>query len=236
MGNLSKRDVNLLLVVLGLAIVLLTYFLVFTNFSDQTDALTAETDALRPRLAELQDYVENIPVFEAGILEATERIDAEKLGYVQQVRTEDLIMYAVMLEDEMGVSISSASFSPPVLLYEFDAPDAEGNTVHYQVLKTTMTLNAKFGYEPIKAAINRLYETADKTMLEDLSITFDVETGGLVGNVTIGKVFVTDGTYEYSPTKVPAGPFGNTNPFATITAPPEGEIIEGEEPVEGEAP
>ena len=236
MGNISKRDVNLLLVILGLAIVLVTYFLVFTKFNDEATALDAETESLKPRLYQLQDYEAGIPRFNEGISAATARIDEEKLGYAQDVRTEDLIMYAVMLEEEMGVQISAASFSPPTLISEFDAPDAEGNPVHYQAFKTAMTLNAKFGYEPLKEAINKIYETADKTMLEDISITFDVETGGLVGTVTISKVFVTDGSYVYSPTRVPAGPFGNTNPFATITAPPEGELIEGEEPGEVETP
>ena len=223
MGNLSKRDVNLLLVVLGLAIVLATYFLVYSNFTRQTETLNTEIVNLRPRLIQLQEHEANIPIYDLGIVDATTRINEEKQTYVQEIRTEDLIMYAVMLEDEMGISISSASFTPPTLISEFTAPNENGDPAYYSAYKVSMTLNAKFGYEPLKDAINRIYETVDKTMLDDVSITFDVETGGLLGNITISKVFVTDGTYVYEPTQVPVGASGTVNPFATITMPTEGD-------------
>ena len=228
MRNLSKRDINLLLIVIGLAIILLTYFLVFTNLSSQVETLNADTEQMRPRLTQLQDYAAAIPLFEEGILEASARIDEERLSYPEQVRTEDLIMYAVMLEEEMGVRISSASFNPPTLISEFYAPNAEGTLVRYQAYITSMAINSAFGYDPLKDAINRIYATADKTLLDDITLTFDGESGGLAGNMTISKIFVTDGSYVYSPTQIPAGPFGNTNPFATITAPVIGDVEDSE--------
>ncbi|MDR0838368.1 MAG: hypothetical protein LBN99_01850 [Oscillospiraceae bacterium] len=215
-GGISKRDINLLLTVFGLLITLAVYFLVFSRLTAAADALDAGTEALRPRLATLQAYLAELPEYEAGIRDRSALISSELAGYARQVRTEDLIMYAVMLESEAALDIASATFAEPVPVSEFSAPGADGAAVAYRAYSVSMTLNSQMTYAALKDAIDIINATPDRTLLDSLSVTFDSVRGGLIGTVTLSKVFITDGSYVYAPTVVPDGAYGNGNPFGTV--------------------
>jgi hypothetical protein len=216
LGQLSKRDVNLLLIVLGLGVTLAVYFLVFLDFTARAETLNAQTESLRPRLAVLRGYEAEVPSYNRAIREYADFIARELGNYAQEVRTEDLIMYAVMLENEMKLNIASASFTEPAAVSEFTLPDEDGAPLPYRAYAISMTLSSRMGYAELKNAIDRLYATADRTVLDAVSVTFDAATGGLVGTVTISKIFIADGSYVYTETAVPPGPLGNSNPFGTI--------------------
>ena len=217
MKNLSKKDLNVLLIALGIIILLLTFFLVVGNFNEKTEVLTAETESLIPRLSRLQEHETNIAFYNEQIKEAGDNITAEKQSYPASVRVEDLIMFAVNMEYETSAIIDAVNFNMPELLGDFDAPNADGEPVRYSVYRVSMDMGAKFGYEPLKQMISHIYNTREKTTLDSVSVSFDSGTGYLMGNVAISKIYITDGTEVYVPTDVPYGSFGTDNPFGSVT-------------------
>ena len=214
-SNRAKRDINIVLIIVGILGAVLLYFFLYTDFADRTEALNYDTQALTARLDELLEHEASVPMYNEKTREYAAQITTELGNYSQQVRTEDLIMYAVMLEDEMKLDISSASFTDPEVLSTFALPTADGN-ISFTAYSVSMTVNTRMGYSDMKDAITRVYTTQDRTVLDSLSIVFDGETGGLAGTITISKVFVDDGSYIYWPTDVPSGSLGNPNPFGTI--------------------
>lgn len=224
--RISKRDANLLMVFLGLLMVLVVYFVPVANYSEETEQLVAQTNALKPELAALEEHQRKIPEYNEGIEAAKVGIAAERDLYAEEVRTEDCIMYAVMLEREYELGISSASFVEPQAVKTLNSMNEQGQMADFTAYSTNMSLVCRMGYENLKQAINRLYQTADKTMLDSVSVSYDPETAGLVGTLNIAKLFVADGDYEYVPTPVEYGPLGTLNPFGTLTPPevPEGEV------------
>lgn len=231
--RISKRDANLLLVVLGLLIVLLVYFLPLANLNEETEAITAQANALKPRLAELQDHQSKVDIYNSGIEASKVIIAQEKTLYAPEIRTEDYIMYAVMLEEEIGLDISTASFTDAWVISSFQSPAEDGTApAEYTAYGVNMTVVCKMGYEEFKQAVNRINETADKTLLDNVSVSYDPETGELAGTMTISKIFLADGKYEYVPTPVEFGQLGTLNPFGTV-APQDIEVETTTEPEPG---
>ena len=231
--NLSKKDTNVLLIFFGLILAVLTYFFVVGKFNGMTEALDRETAALQPRLEELQGFEANLAVYNTGIKEATATITSEKKNYPESVRVEDLIMFAVNLREATGIEIDSVSFQLPVLLAEFDAPNADGEQTRYYAYTTSASMSTKFGYEPMKDALRKIATAEERAVLDTLSLSYDASTGGLAGSMTVSKIFITDGNYEYKPTDVPAGLLGTPNPFGTLVS-QSGVSVAQDEPAEDE--
>lgn len=216
MGGLSKRDVNILLIVFGLAVAIAAYFLLFLNFTSEADQLDAETAGMRPRIEQLRTYELSVPTYDEAIAVAKETIAAEKALYTDMVLTEDLVMYLVKLEKTFGLSIEAATFSEPELLSSFVAIDEAGESKVYYAFNVSMSLTTNIGYEALKSALTMIYETPDRTLLDTMTVAVDTERGDLAVSMVINKVFLNDGMYYYAPPDVPDGPIGTPDPFATL--------------------
>ncbi|GHV42025.1 hypothetical protein FACS189490_10090 [Clostridia bacterium] len=216
--SVSKRDINTLLIVLGLAILALSYFLPFRGFSAQTETVRAEIAALEPRELELEIHVRNVPAYNSGIT-LFAQIAAENLTrFPKSIRTEDLVMFVVDLEKEIGMEISSASFTEEQQIAAFDAKTEVGQRAagRYTAKAMTTKLSFRMGYQQLKDALTRITEDPERTALDSMGASYDATTGTLTGTMDITKAFVDDGTYVYEPTDVPEGNIGVNSPFGTL--------------------
>lgn len=220
--KIAKKDVNLLLAVLGVIVLLAAYFLLYTKFDEQAQAHNSRAAQLGPTLAALEEKQKNLDMYNASIEESSAVIDRELLLYKDDVRTEDMVMYAIKMEEDIGMTISTAAFAQPAKLSTFPAvikgEDGEEKTVEFSAYKVNMTVSCKMSYRGMKDAVAMLYAAPDRTVLDMMNVSYDSENGGLTGTMTLSKIFLTDGAAPYVPTEVPFGQYGNTNPFGTITA------------------
>ena len=216
--NLSKRDQKLLLVLLGIVIFVAAWMGVRSNYNAKAEALESQLSSLEPRLAELRGYKDSVADYESGIEEIASTVKTELNKFPNDVRTEDMIMYAAGLEEAIGLSVGSISFMPPELLSQFNVPtDGEGGTelVPYAALRTGLSISCELDYTQMKKLIGYIYSTPQRTTLESLSVSYNSETGGLTGSASLAKYFLSGEKYVYHPTIVPNVTQGTTNPFGT---------------------
>ncbi|GHU93629.1 hypothetical protein FACS1894208_03410 [Clostridia bacterium] len=220
--KISKRDANIALIILGVAVFIAGYFLIYNDLLDQAAVVRSEIAALTPRDIELSAHVERIPLYNRGIETFANAAKENLSRFPPRVRTEDLIMYAVGLETKPGMAIASASFSEPWLISEFDAKTEVGqpSAVHYAAYGMTLTISDRLNYDALKQAFDLIALDPERTSLENVSISYDSSTGELTGSMSINKHFVDDGRYVYVPTEVPAGRIGVTSPFGTFRPAP----------------
>lgn len=219
--RLSKQDIRLLLIVLGLLIIIFVYFIPVNNMNLEAEQYQAETAAMQPRLIELRDHYAKLGEYQSGIIEAAETFKSESALYPEQVRVEDFVMFAVMLEEDFGFEISGATFTDSVVLSNFTGIEESGDELlqtEYTAYCVEMTVSCRMDYSQFKDSVDRINATPHKTLLNTVNVSYDQETGGLVGTMTISKLFLTDGKYDYVPTDVPMGPVGLDNPFGTTVA------------------
>lgn len=219
--TISKRDAKLLLILLGIIILLVGYLAVYNPYVNKTEAVEAETAALQPELTELQGYYQNLDTYEAGIDSAAGTIDNEMANYPTDVRPEDLIMYAIKLEDKIGLSVSSISFSGAEDILDFQLPvkadDGTYSLRDVSAYSSGMTVNCNLGYQQLKDMIDYIADTEHRTSLDTVSVNFNSEDGKLIGTATINKYFVAGADETYVPTEVPNVPLGTDDLFGTFS-------------------
>ncbi|MEG2382894.1 MAG: hypothetical protein RSB39_04845 [Oscillospiraceae bacterium] len=223
MMKISKRDQKLLLIIAGLVAFLAVYFGIYNTYNAKTAALEAEASALAPRLEELRGYYKNLSSYELSNSKVAETVHTELAKFPSDVRSEDMVMYATELEKNVGLTIDSISFLPPERVLSFEVPkETNGVTtlVPVAALKTGFSVTCGLNYLQFKNLVKYIYNTPDSTTLESVGISFNAETGGLVGNVAVSKFFVSSGDYVYKPTEIPEVPMGAGNPFGTFTVAP----------------
>ncbi|GHV33554.1 hypothetical protein FACS18949_07800 [Clostridia bacterium] len=231
--RLTKRETNTILITLGLGIFAAGYFLVYSDFTKQTQAVQDEIAILAPRSAELEAHVSRIPLYNMGIEAFAEAAKENLSWFPPSVRTEDWIMYSVGLETDTDMEISSASFSDPAELASFTAKTEVGGSASlYRAYGTTLNITNRLSYSDLKKTLDLITSNPERTALESVSVSYDASGGILSGTMTISKTFVDNGSYVYTPTDVPYGSVGVDSPFGAAAASPnaeEGEAVEQNE-------
>jgi hypothetical protein len=240
--NLSVRDQKLILILLGIVIFIGVYLGVYSNYDKKAEALEQEMAALQPRLSELQAYRDKSEEYRRGIDEAKEIISAELGQYPNDVRSEDMLMYAVELENEVGLNVSSAAFTEAEYIMDLrsvrEKADGSYETVAVSAYRSSMDVACSLTYPELKNTIEYINYTPYCTRLNSLAVSYDAETGELTGSVKIDKYFITGLDDTYYETYVPPMPLGTSNIFGTILPPPAAEpeaseVIVPEEPTPG---
>jgi len=215
MKGISKRDLNLILMLLGIMAIVLTYFMIFSKWEEETAAMQAQYSALVPQRDALLEHERKIPEYNAAIAEAELLVAEELEHYAPIVRVEDMIMYAIDLETRFNMAIPNLSFSDAVTLRDF-AVMRGGEEVTYSAKSASMSFPCTVTYENLKKAIDYIYATPYRTQLNSLSVTFDNNLGGLSANMSVTKIFIDDGSGAATDADVPQYPLGNENPFNTV--------------------
>lgn len=220
--TISKRDTKLLLMLLGIIILMATYLAVYNPYISKTEAVQAETAAIKPELTELEGYYENLSTYQAEIESFRQTIEDELKNYPTQIRPEDLVMYAIGLEDSIGLNISSIAFSQtePMMPLQLPQQDESGlfSLREASAYHSGMTISFALGYQQLKDTIDYLAKTDKRTALDTISVSFNAEDGGLLGTATINKYFVAGPDETYVETIVPNVPIGTDDLFGTFTA------------------
>lgn len=218
--SISKRDQRLLFVLLGIAVFLVLYLLVYKSYNDKKADVQTQIDSLMPRLTELQGYNANLSSYQDGISKIENSVSTELSKFPSDVRSEDMIMYANELEDKLDISVQKIDIVPPELISQFNIPKqtSDGYTlVPIAALRTGIDIDCTLDYNQLKKLINYIYATKQRTTLKSVNVSFNAETGGLVGTVSIEKYFVSSADYTYQKTDIPSVKKGTSDLFGTFS-------------------
>lgn len=224
--RISKRDQRLLLVLLGLAIFLFTYLTVCRAYDAKREELQSQIDSLAPRLAELRQYSSNLSSYQEEISKIEDSVDSELSKFPSDVRNEDMVMYADELQKNIGIKLNGISVAKPELMSRFDIPreSADGyKLVPVAAMRIGADIDCSMNYSQLKSLINYIYSTKEKTALKSVNISFNAETGGLTGTISVEKYFVSSADYSYQKTNIPSVETGVSDPFGTFSVSASGE-------------
>lgn len=218
--NVSKHDQKLILILLGLVVFLTAYFGICKTFNAKKADVESQIVSLSSRVDELNGYYENQTSYQSEIDRVDSEISAELAKYPSEVRSEDMIMYATELEDQIGIKIDSISITPPEAIIKLMVPQKADTSFLLNpviAMRTGLTINCNLGYEQLKKLLNYVYASSEKTDVSNVTVNFSPETGKLDAIITMEKYFIASTEYTYTPTEIPSVPKGTTDPFGTIT-------------------
>jgi hypothetical protein len=197
MKKITKKEINLLLVVLGIGLLVVSYMFVYSGYNERAESLHSEINRLRPELNDLQAKEAERGRYEAGIINARETLLTKQEEYDVQVLPEDWIMYIVELMKEYTLwSVDNLAMSVPqslTTLYTLERGEEEGQyiTTEKEAMITTAEISCLLSYEQLKRFVTYVYNSSNKTSLTSLSVTFDSQTRQLRGIASLSKCFLT---------------------------------------------
>ncbi len=112
--SVSKKDIKLLIALLGILALVLVYFLVYKPLGEKTTVFEAENATLGKRVQELQALADQEPFFKEEIVRFTAENNEILNRFPADVRSED----AIMLATEMG-------YASPAVIFSVSMEDAE---------------------------------------------------------------------------------------------------------------
>lgn len=226
---MKKKNINLLLILLGVVILLVGYLMVYRPTVEKTDAVNQEREALMPELHTLQDYYSHLDQYYDGIEESQRIIKEETERYAADVRNEDLIMYAMDAEARTGILVNTIRFNGMRQLLSYPTVNEEGKTTEGNtryVWQNGMSFECDMDYDQMKALIDFINLSDPRYSLEALKISFASDTGILSGTADINGYFINGSDYTYEETRIPGIAIGNNNLFASQSAEATGKLNE----------
>lgn len=216
--RISQRDAKLLFVLGGLLIFLILYMGVVTPLQEKTEQVQADIEVLAPELAALEAYQQELPAHERETAQLAETLQAELARYPAAVKEEDFLVYLLDLEAATGAVMDSVTFTAPEIALQFPCiVQQDGKTVTADVTayRTGVTMTNALNYPQLKHSLAYIYDSPMQAALDEVSVSYNAETGNLNGSFTLSRSAISWSGAEYIPAELPAADKGVFDPFGT---------------------
>ncbi len=224
----KKSEINILIMLIGILLAVLSYFVVYSKFTEKRDALVAENATLQSEVDALQQLADNKQFY----IDETNRMDNEiqdiLSGFPGEVRAEDHVMYTagfeamfpdtiwvngLEIDDTELVHIATSEQAAPVndAIVE-DTGDGVANdaVVASGGLKDTVFLYSspfrmryKITYRSFKDVVKMIIQSDERMSIQDITLAYDAESGCLAGSLEATVYTVTGTDYIYKELDIP---------------------------------
>lgn len=230
--------------VIAILIVAAAYKFFYLEDMKKMDTVQGDIEGLQTRFNELNEKNANRVLYEDGIAESQDIIDAVLALYGPGNTAEKSIMMIVDLCKKTGISVSNITFIEDKLVYSsVDESETEVNgseVVVYnskstgediggvRVFKSGLSLNITSGYTQLKKLTDYVNSYPERMNAESFSAKFDAETGRLSVNMRVNLYSVVDKNHIYEAPTVEDIELTNNNIFKTLEPVSEEEETEEE--------
>jgi hypothetical protein len=213
--KLSLRDVNMILVVVGLVILVATYFLVYQNYSAKNAELDSQLTEREAHLKELQGYYENLKTYEKGTADGKVNIASNLSKLPRGIKSEDFLVYIMDSTAEVNADVNSVNFLNESEIATFSTV-VDGNKKECKGFQTRASFTGQMNYEQLKNYLDYVYNQSDKvTFVDSFVVTYNGGNAKLDTSFSLSKYYITFDGSEYTPVPVPDVSIGVDNPFHT---------------------
>ena len=213
--TLSLRDVNMILVVVGLILLVATYFLVFRSFSEKNAELDTQYTERSAHLKELQGYYDNLKTYEKGTSDGKVNISKNLSRLPRGINSEDFLVYIMDSTDKVQAELNSVSFNESSEISTFSTV-VDGKKQECKGYQMSASFNAQMNYTQLKNYLDFVYNQSENvTFVDSFVVSYNAESAKLNTTFGLSKYFITYDGSEYIPVPVPDVPIGVSDPFRT---------------------
>lgn len=226
--NLSKRDIKILLALLGLVALVASFYLVYTPAKERREAIEAANVELQNQVSRLEELNASKAEYEQSIIDMNQEITALTTEFPAATKEEDGVYFAHLMETSVSgdVNISAVTLGNPEVVLVTEVPNAEvdASTVEggaattvseYTMYRTRNAFIYQTGYNGMKNLVNVINNQTDKITIQTLSVSYDTATGLLSGTVDANFFTMEGTTREYTKPNLPQVNEGTSNIFKT---------------------
>ena len=227
--KVSKRDISILLFVLGAIAAFCVYQFYFRNAMSQKETYDSENKTLQDRINKLNDVNENVVI--ADMAAKANELSEKAKKFPATYRYEDLIMYLNMWEELPSYEEIMYNF-PAYEIVESTPYDAIGGVLDwdqtnrvpietsYVFSKAELSANYETRtYKTFKDMIDTIYLDPSPKTIRTVSAVMNNETGIVSGAFTMDFYNVQNGSNVYVPVEIKDVKTGIENVFGPTYTP-----------------
>lgn len=220
-GGLSKKNLGYILALLGIVLVALSYFLVFTKYNEKCDSIDSELEGLRAR----RDQLEAMNSTKDEIVTATETAKTDRAEllkkYAAGITLESKVMDTYNMAKELNIKVPTLAMAVPVEEYTFGAiatSNPNGGTVANDENLSGKSMQYSIStigtYEQMKEIVKYFTDTKGYRRVPDsIVITYDSGTEDVSMAITAKEYVITGDNREFVSPEVPGYVKGIGNIF-----------------------
>lgn len=231
---MKKSDKSIILVLVGLALAAAAYFGVYQKLTAETETMQKANAELKQEVQRLQELADNKQQYLDDTDAMKVEIEAIKEKFPAQYLPEDEILYMINAEKQYDALAQRIGMNPATVV-EVAAPTQEAPveaaepaaeevatedgatevvaTPEIVLYKTPVTVEMLSSYLSIKDIVKMLNVDENRKSIDNISITFDSETGELLSNIDISMYSLTGTEAEYVSPKVDGVVYGTNDLF-----------------------
>ena len=217
--KISKKEIYLLLALLGIGIAVCAWQFGFKKINEKTEALNVETEALRSDIIKYTAVKDNIDIYKIGIDNATNYIADVLYDFPAFVMEEDMIMLGRSLEKNIDETmVSNVTFGSASNVYSVASKPADATTVpiSYSLYNNKIMLSYQTSYEGFKELVGYICENKNRMTIGDFALAYDQTTGLLTATTAVNMYSVTGTDKEYTQQNLSGVGIGTDNIFGTL--------------------
>ena len=227
----QKNKILLLIAAVGIFAMLLTFLYVFQPYQEKADAIVAQNTQLQSEVTRLETIAGNKAKYEEEILKMRSNISSFVDRYPADILPEDTIMFIDELEDVNGVSISSVGFGgasevvypgqvtllPTETVANSDVEQLKDvASMDLHLYKLPLSLNIETEYYDFKDVLDYIYEHKNRMDFSAISLSFDHNSGGLSGSITLDTYYLQGSNATYEQSFIPSMQLGVDTVFGNV--------------------
>jgi hypothetical protein len=223
--------------IVGVVVLVILYVFVFLDYSQKTDTLTTSNQSLKLQVEKLQEYSDNMALYQSQINDMKTEI-ADILGeYPAGAKEEDVIMLAVEMQKSNQIGYSTINMDETEELYSIPYEEVTG--VGIEGLDSNLIYAGKratYGvtttYSDLKSVIAQIFASDNRIGINDIVLVKNEEDGTLSGNIDLYFYSAVGNGKEYTVpdiSKYMAGTEDIFNSLKTTASSQASEDSDGEE-------
>lgn len=206
--KITKREKNMIVILVGILLVMASYYLGYRTFKSRTDILkqqnqilesqiqtlegiSAEKDAYVAKTEEMQtsmnDIIQKFPsdMISEDIILYMRNLEQKTDSYVHNITTPAKQYVNITATEETDVLSSMEDVTGAIREYGFVNDGKVPDTRSMQLAQVESAVNCSITYKGLKDIVTDITENDNRKSVDNISLVFNENTGDLAGSMTV---------------------------------------------------
>lgn len=206
--KITKREKNMIVILVGILLVMASYYLGYRTFKSRTDILKQQNQILESQIQTLEGISAEKDAYVAKTEEMQTSMNAIIQKFPSNMISEDIILYMRNLEqktdsyvhnittpakqyvnitatEETDVLSSMEDVTGAIREYGFVNDGKVPDTRSMQLAQVESAVNCSITYKGLKDIVTDITENDNRKSIDNISLVFNENTGDLAGSMTV---------------------------------------------------
>lgn len=216
--NYFNKNTFLGITLVGILALVVVYVFVFMDYTEKTEEVEAANSELRAVVNELQQYADNMEMYQSEINEMKTAIEDIIAEYPADAREEDVIMLAVQIQERNAIAYDAINMEATEGVYTVPAENVrlasiEGLNGELIFTKKHAVYVNTTNYDNLKTVVEQIFKADNRIGINSIVYAKNEEDGTLEGSIDLNFYSAVGTDKEYTVPDIAAYLSGTSDLF-----------------------